>query len=400
MFVAHSALAGKRDLRIDSLRGLLLVFMAVDHIASDLRQFTDHAFGFVSAAEGFVFLSGLVAGLVYTRRWRQAGATTVRQGCMRRSAVLYTHHALLFLFVWAWTLGGRLLDGVPPPGTPAIDAAAPWSALAAGLSLLQQPPLLDILPMYCGFMLVLPGLLAAFDRGQQVPVLVLSGSVWLFTNAFLPQAPWTAGVVQTSALSVAAWQLLFVAGAACGHAWATGQRLVPRPRGALVICALVSCSVCFLVRHAFVASPLPLATLGWLTNKNNLAPLRLGNTAALFYLVYVTATRRPRLYQWRPLAFLGRNSLPVFSTHVATAYVLAAFPHAFADSSAGRWLGTLLIFGAMTSAAAIAEHGPVRRPAPVTSPPLRARLWWKRPSILRHAHIPVGAANRVHRRGR
>jgi hypothetical protein len=55
-------------LQLDTLRGFMLVAIAINHLDTELRVFTDYVFGFVSTAEGFVFLSGLVAGLVYTRR--------------------------------------------------------------------------------------------------------------------------------------------------------------------------------------------------------------------------------------------------------------------------------------------------------------------------------------------
>ena len=57
---APGAVPSRRDTLFDSLRGLLLVTMAINHIPSDLHPLTDGALGFVSSAEGFVFLSGLV----------------------------------------------------------------------------------------------------------------------------------------------------------------------------------------------------------------------------------------------------------------------------------------------------------------------------------------------------
>ncbi|HVU36112.1 MAG TPA: OpgC domain-containing protein [Opitutaceae bacterium] len=349
---------GGRDLRIDSLRGLLLVFMAIDHIASDVQIATNHIFGYVSAAEGFVFISGFVAGLVYTRRRWTAGAEAAQDASWRRAAILYAYHLALFLFVWNWTLGGHLVRGESP--------IAPSGSLAsmrmffAGLLAINQPPLLDILPMYCGFMVLLPTLLAAFDRGRRAQVLAISVGIWALSNAFLPQAPWSFGVVQTSSLSVTAWQLLFVGGAAFGHAWVSGKRLLPRPTPLLIGAAAAFCAVCYVVRHAFIAPPIPRGLLDWLTNKNNVAPVRLLDTAALFYLVAVVAGRFPRLVQWRPLAFLGRNALPVFSVHVAVAYVLGAFPAIFADSITGRWLGTLLMIGAMAATALAFNRRPAR----------------------------------------
>src|SRR5919202_6157898 len=58
-----------RDLRIDFLRGLCVIGMIVDHVAgpSWLYAITGGNHFYTSAAEGFVFVSGLVAGRAYTR---------------------------------------------------------------------------------------------------------------------------------------------------------------------------------------------------------------------------------------------------------------------------------------------------------------------------------------------
>ena len=60
---------GGRDLRLDFLRGLFVITMIVDHVAgaSWLHAVTGGNHFYTSAAEGFVFVSGLVAGRAYTR---------------------------------------------------------------------------------------------------------------------------------------------------------------------------------------------------------------------------------------------------------------------------------------------------------------------------------------------
>src|SRR5437899_3266510 len=63
----------RRDSYLDNLRGGFHIVMLVDHLPIILPgMFTliaglYEALGYVSAAEGFVFLSGYVTGLVYTR---------------------------------------------------------------------------------------------------------------------------------------------------------------------------------------------------------------------------------------------------------------------------------------------------------------------------------------------
>src|SRR5256885_15717824 len=59
--------AGRRDRRLDLLRGYCVVAMTVDHLDAPtwLYVFTGGNRFFVSAAEGFLFISGLGVGVVY-----------------------------------------------------------------------------------------------------------------------------------------------------------------------------------------------------------------------------------------------------------------------------------------------------------------------------------------------
>src|SRR4051794_8322784 len=62
--------AGKRDLRLDLLRGFAVFAMVVDHIGgvSWFHLLSGGNRFFVSAAEVFVFISGLMVGLIYTEQ--------------------------------------------------------------------------------------------------------------------------------------------------------------------------------------------------------------------------------------------------------------------------------------------------------------------------------------------
>jgi hypothetical protein len=57
-----------RDLRIDFLRGLALLAIFIDHIPwNPLSRFTPQALGLSDAAEAFVFMSGIVSGIAYSK---------------------------------------------------------------------------------------------------------------------------------------------------------------------------------------------------------------------------------------------------------------------------------------------------------------------------------------------
>src|SRR5665213_2571168 len=86
-----------RDLRFDSVRGLMLVCMAINHLPSALRFLTDESVGVFSAAEGFVLLSGIVAGWVYTRRLRRDGREALGSAAWKRMALIYRWPVVAFL---------------------------------------------------------------------------------------------------------------------------------------------------------------------------------------------------------------------------------------------------------------------------------------------------------------
>ena len=52
---------------LDALRGLFLVWMTLTHLPTRFSDFVNQPIGFVSAAEGFVFISALLVGRIYMR---------------------------------------------------------------------------------------------------------------------------------------------------------------------------------------------------------------------------------------------------------------------------------------------------------------------------------------------
>jgi hypothetical protein len=306
----------------------------------------------MSAAEGFVFLAGLMAGLVYTRMLLRSGREEVRRASFRRAGTIYAYHLSAYLFTFVWVTACRFFAGFTPSVVPAQMLDHPIIALLAGPTLLYQPSLFDILPMYFCFILLIPVLLGVLERGHRKRLFALSLTLWALANVLLPQGPFIAGPVNSGAFNLASWQLLFVTGVIFGHAWTRGLRLLPSPNALVVALAVLAAGGLFLVRHAYVPSGLPGPVLGWLTNKNNLAPLRLLNVGLLFWLAHLLLRRRPDLLSWEPLEFLGRHSITVFTFHVGIAYVIYTFPAQFAQDAGGRLAGTLLMVGGLFAAAA------------------------------------------------
>jgi hypothetical protein len=413
--------SSSRLTHIDTVRGLLLVLMAVNHIPSDLRVVTDHPFGFMSAAEGFVFMAGLMAGYVYTRKWLRGNFAALRHACTDRALTIYRWHALVFVLVFAGLVALGFSTGSLPVNTPPVLLEHPGFSLISGLLLIQQPTLFDILPMYCVLLLTTPWLLRVCARtGGYVRLIFSSLTLWAAANIFCPQVPFENGLINTGAFNLAAWQLLYVSGLAFGHRWATRQHSTPttsnerpsapdyllrRPSARALIGLTSMAAFLFSVRHGFIPSGLSESALSAVTNKNNLAPLRLLDTALILYLGYLLISRIPRVFSWQPLAWIGRASLVVFSTHVLAAYTIQGFPETFADTATGRWLGTAFMLAvisiAATTQARLSRRATPSKPAPLFAasgaPTLKTRHPRARRLIVRHEPRPPVPADSFHR---
>lgn len=82
----------KRDLRFDLLRGLAVVAMVTDHVGGQeswLYTLTGGNHYWTSAAEGFIFISGLVMGIVYPATIARDGLGAAVKKAMRRAGTLY-----------------------------------------------------------------------------------------------------------------------------------------------------------------------------------------------------------------------------------------------------------------------------------------------------------------------
>src|ERR1700674_2679691 len=84
----------ERRPELDALRGLFLVWMTLTHLPTRFADFVNQPLGFVSSAEGFVFISALLVGRLYIRDLVQNPAN-VRARLWKRSLKVYGYHLLM-----------------------------------------------------------------------------------------------------------------------------------------------------------------------------------------------------------------------------------------------------------------------------------------------------------------
>src|SRR3954463_15684447 len=98
--IAGAAVRLQRQTELDWLRGLMLVLMTITHLPTWFSSHVGQPFGFVSAAEGFVFLSAYLVGSVYTRTAHRHGYPAMRNAIWRRAAKVYAAHVALLLLLF------------------------------------------------------------------------------------------------------------------------------------------------------------------------------------------------------------------------------------------------------------------------------------------------------------
>jgi hypothetical protein len=148
--------ANRRDLRLDLLRGFCIFAMVVDHFGGDswLYAITGGNRFYVSAAEGFIFISGFVMGQAYRSKRDRAGLPAAMADALKRARTLYVAtvaltliFSILFLYtdIALWT--GRDFG---------LGIDSPLEIAVAALTLHYTYHGTDILAMYTLLLLVAP----------------------------------------------------------------------------------------------------------------------------------------------------------------------------------------------------------------------------------------------------
>ena len=321
---------GSRDLRLDLLRGYAVFAMAVDHIGGGnaLHLLTGGNRFLVSAAEAFVFISGVTVGMVY-------GRYPLRLAARRGFGRAWTLYSIAIWLALAFAAGASFFD--LPKG--AAFAADPARFVRDIVLLRRTFYLVDVMLLYAFLMALAPIAIWTLKRGWWPALVVISGALWLDFQLWpsTTNVPWY--IVDNAVFHFATWQVLFFAGLTLGFFKdEVGSRLARisfgrLPGGALgplffavgVLIWLHVTDARIIDRFAGEGEGARLLD-SWF-NKSGLPFPRLVACLLVFAFAWTLVTRA-----WKPinralgalLLPLGRAALYAYAAHVVIVFVVEA----------------------------------------------------------------------------
>ncbi len=349
----------KRDLRIDFMRGLIMIYLVVVHMEyfSLFSLFAWEHFAIVSSAEGFVMLSGIVVGMVYGKRSRENGLLPTAKRLWQRAFKLYRVNVFVILSIallgllpfinvfdvthW-WVPGERIhAYSLYPP-----DTAPWWEWVWKALTLQSGPHQFQILGMYVVLLGLAPLIIMALMRGYTGWVLLLSWGVYIANLFLLMRVTPTKFELGFPLLT---WQLLFFNGMVVGfyHDKVFGWLVAKKNRWAWWLSAALCMAFMLLALNTPYLMFWPWDTLSFISaetfqhirdlwfDKTHLGLGRVLNNVVLFITMYILLTRYwlgfNKVLGWL-LIPLGQASLYVFTLHVYAILLVSNLPIPVMDS--------------------------------------------------------------------
>lgn len=238
-----------RIIALDLLRGYFLVAILFDHLQyfpNGLDWVSGRGQLYVSAAEGFFFISGIVLGIVRGRKLLDKPFSFATKLLLKRGVQLYITTVVLF-FIFTF-IGWLFINnpGIKPGLRPMNENF--WTILINALDFNYIYGWADYLRLYAVYLFVSPLAMWLLRKGKWYLLLLASLVTWYFYN-FSP--------LDTAELSqVFSWQILFFGGMTVGfyldpirHWWAKRPAVLKR---SVIIATASIAAVTMLVNFIFI----------------------------------------------------------------------------------------------------------------------------------------------------
>lgn len=198
----------ERIMTLDLMRGYFIFMIIIDHLQrwpGFFDWFTGQGRLWASAAEGFIFISGLLIGLIRGHKDKQLPMPVVTKKILKRAFTLYVWAVLCavisLLAVTYWKTSFN-------PFPPGLDSFSPNMNDYFEIATLQSTFGWSVFLMfYAAFLAVAPVVIYLLRKNLWWLVLILSTAVW--------------GLGQFAQTMFFTWQLLFFIGAIVGYHYFT-----------------------------------------------------------------------------------------------------------------------------------------------------------------------------------
>lgn len=340
-----------RIVSLDLLRGYFLLSMTVNHLnywPNGLDWLTARGQLFVSSAEGFFLISGIVLGIIRGRKLIDRPIWMPVKLLFKRSAQLYLVYIISILFFtfigwWFFMDNPGLKYGIASPQTNI------WALLVNTLTFQYIYTWADYLRLYVLFIMLSPLAIYFLRHGKWLILMGMSIAIW----ALVPRPSYPDSLV----LQPYHWQLLFFGGLTIGYHWNSLRnfwfKLRLRTRKIIILSTVSSTILVILANLVLVfggyfgeAAYSTIAPLGDLLkvpfDKENLTIYRIMYTVICFvtglWLVSRFKSFFEKYFGWILLPF-GTNSLYVY---IVQAF-LVFFAHLILPSGSHDLIMNILI---------------------------------------------------------
>jgi len=330
--------------------------MGISHINGEVDvivgKLSHHYFGWVEDAQGFVFISGFVVGLVYGGVYLKRSAADMQRAVYRRMLTIYSQQVGLILIFLVATALFFVFGTVPDVLRP--YATEPVAFTLSSLALVAASMHMGILPMYIWFMLITPFILRFIHRGWTAPLIMLCITAWMVGQTGLLDVftLWIENLISGLGyqirlgifFNVFGWQVLFFVGLFLGFRLAEGRLDLEFIKQRQYLIAFLFGLLAFigygmldrLVFDFWISREFSANFLSHTSRQDFSILYVITFFLDLFLVTWLLVagpgcgkkwiTALAGLIQWiftrRALVFLGQHSLHVFSFHILLVYVI------------------------------------------------------------------------------
>ena len=321
-----------RIIALDYLRGFFIVVIIIDHLwrwPNIFQYMTGRGELWVSAAEGFVMISGMLVGYIHGYKKRQLPLSGIAAKLIQRGLMLYIWMCITTVFLVATTWYAQFKGNVAHVPIPVGD----WQALLHQIIKLDYVhTLTHFLYLYAIFLVAAPCVLWLLRRNKKWLVVALSAVFWFI--GFQTSIEWLQ------------WQVLFFIPSVFGYyfdtAFAWYRSRTPKARLALRLVPIFILAITFLTSLVAVLPHEPGTYIHAVFNRRPLL------TLPTILLSFVWFFGLLSLFQYI-MPFLKKSFswlLPLFGERSLTAYILHTIPLVICQmlfaSSTNFWVNTLL----------------------------------------------------------